>query len=73
MKSTCPRGQARPSTENSNTNYDNADNVRNIMKEDMKKEKTLIPNGGLSQPGCLVDSIVLIYISFYIHRTIYNN
>jgi hypothetical protein len=42
MKSTCPRGQARPSTENSNTNYDNADNVRNIMKEDMKKEKTLI-------------------------------
>ena len=42
MKSTCPRGRVRPSTENSNTNYDNADNVRNIMKEDMKKEKTLI-------------------------------
>jgi hypothetical protein len=42
MKSTCPRGRAKPSIENSNTNYENTDNVRNIMKEDMKKEKTLI-------------------------------
>jgi hypothetical protein len=37
MKSTCPRGRARPGKENSNTNYENTDNVRNIMK----KSKTI--------------------------------
>ena len=43
MKSTCPRGRAKPNTENSNTNYGNTDNVRNIMKKrTLKKEKTLI-------------------------------
>ena len=40
MKSTCPRGRAKPSIENSNTNYENTDNVGNIMKKrTLKKGK----------------------------------